>query len=221
MKVLSLCVILLSMVATSVFAETRYVTDVFEVMVRTGPNLTNKIIAMPKSGAPLEIIERPNVESEDEWVKVRLASGKEGWMLSQYLIDGPPKSMIIARFEKENGILKARNKKLSEESAELKKNRKELESALTTQTKTGNSLREAYETLKQGSKEYLTLKASYDEASRELEAKKKQVSELENEVEGLRGSQTLRWFIAGATIISIGFIIGFISRRPKRRPSLL
>ena len=36
----------------------RGLPDEFEVMVRTGPDLSHKIIAMPKSGTPVEILEK-------------------------------------------------------------------------------------------------------------------------------------------------------------------
>lgn len=207
-------------VATA-FAETRYVTDVFEVMVRTGPNLTHKIVAMPKSGTPVEVVELPDEQRVDDWVKVRLGGDKEGWMLSQFLVPGPPKQEVIARLEGENRTLRQRTENLADENARLKKERKELEMALTEQTTKGNTLQEAFETLKTESKDFLAMKASYEGASQELKTKTKQVEQLENEVDGLRSSQTLRWFVAGASIILVGFVIGFLSRRPKRRSSLL
>jgi SH3 domain protein len=221
MKSIVFSLLLLFILSTNGYGETKYVTDSFPVMVRTGPNLTHKIIAMPKSGAAIEIVEVPDEQRVEEWVKVRIGGEKEGWMLSQFLVPGPPKHQIIARLEKENAFLKNRTKKLSEENAQNKKERRELEKALSTKTKTGANLREEYESLKRESKDFLALKASHQEASRGLEVKTKQVEELEKELEGLQRSQTLRWFIAGASIILVGFIIGYISRRPKRRPSLL
>ena len=197
--------------------ETRYVTEKLSVMVRTGPEINRKIIAMPKSGTPVEILE----EVDDEWVRVKLPNEKEGWMKSQFLVSGPPSKQVIGRLQKENSTLSLQKKSLAEENARLKKGRKELENALSKQTKRADGLGESYELLKSGSKEYLALKASYEKTSRELVSKTKQVGELKKEVEGLRNGQTLRWFIAGASVILVGFIIGYASRRPKRRSSLL
>ena len=197
--------------------ETRYVTENLSVMVRTGPDLNRKIIAMPKSGTPLEILEGLN----EEWVRVRLPNEKEGWMMSQFLVSGPPSKQVIGRLQKENSTLSLQAKNLAEENARLTKERKELENALSKQTKRADSLGESYEVLKSGSKEYLALKASYEKASQDLASKTKQAGELKKEVESLRNGQTLRWFIAGASVILVGFIIGYASRRPKRRSSLL
>lgn len=196
--------------------ETRYVTEKLSVMVRTGPELNRKIIAMPKSGTSVEIL-----EVDDEWVRVKLPNEKEGWMKSQFLVPGPPSKQVIGRLQKENSALSLQKKNLAEENARLKKERKELGNALSKQTKRADSLGESYEVLKSGSKEYLALKASYEKTSRELASKTKQVGELNKEVESLRNGQTLRWFIAGASVILVGFIIGYASRRPKRRSSLL
>ena len=197
--------------------QTRYVTENLSVMVRTGPEVKHKIIAMPKSGTPVEILEVLN----DEWVRVRLPDEKEGWMMSQFLVSGPPSKQVIGRLQKENSTLSLQTKNLAEENTRLKTERKELEKALSEQTKKADSLGESYETLKSGSKEYLALKASYDKASQGLASTTKQVGELKKEVESLRKGQTLRWFIAGASVILVGFIIGYASRRPKRRSSLL
>ncbi|MBW2107335.1 MAG: TIGR04211 family SH3 domain-containing protein [Deltaproteobacteria bacterium] len=212
------CILLIT---STVYAKTMYVTDVFEVMVRTGPAMTNKIIAMPRSGTAVEIVEVPDEQRVDEWVKVRLANGKEGWMLSQFLVPGPPKNEVIATLKKKTDTLQNRVKTLQQENARLSKLRKELESALAQQTTRSKALERDYEMLKTESKDFLALKASYEKASRELNTKTSQVESLEKELQKLRNSQTLRWFVAGASIILVGFIIGYASRRPKRRSSLL
>jgi SH3 domain protein len=221
MKYAFLFLICLFLTVPTASGETRYVTDVFEVMVRTGPNMTHKIVAMPKSGTPVEVVDLPNEQRVDDWVKVRLGGDKEGWMLSQFLVPGPPKQDVIARLEADNGTLKKRTQTLAEENVRLKQERKELETALTEHTTKGNALKDAFETLKTESKDFLAMKASYEGASQELKTKTKQVEQLQQEVAGLRNSQTLRWFVAGASIILVGFVIGYVSRRPKRRSSLL
>lgn len=221
MKSVPLFLVCFFLLGTAAYGETLYVKDVFEVMVRTGPDRTHKIIAMPESGTPIEILEALDIESESEWVKVRLPNEKEGWMLAQFLVPGPPKQEVITRLQGQNRALSLKAESLAEENDRLKRERKELERALSKQTQTANSLGESFETLKSESKEFLALKASHEKASKELGTKTKQVAELENEVDGLRNSQTLRWFIAGASVIIVGFIIGYASRRPKRRSSLL
>ena len=79
-----------------VCAETRYVSDQLIITMREGQGKQYKIIKMLKSGTPLEIIE----ESE-EYLKVRIKSGSEGWVLKQFITSETPKPDIIAGLEKE------------------------------------------------------------------------------------------------------------------------
>jgi SH3 domain protein len=194
-----------------------YITDEIRVMVRSDAGLDRKIIAMPKSGTRVEVLK----ESEDGWSKVRLSDQKEGWLLSRYLSPELPSKQVIANLKNENEVLKQRAKTVTEENARLKGERNDFEKALSKQTKTAKTLKESYETLKKGSSEYLSLKASYEKASKDLAIKTKRQTELEEELRALRESKTLRWFLGGAAVLFVGLIVGFMARRPRRRPSLL
>lgn len=221
MKTIILLLTCLCITAASAYGETLYVTDVLTVMVRTEPDVAHRIIAMPKSGTPLEILEGPKENEGREWSRVRLPNGKEGWALSQFLTPGPPKDSVISNLRRENGDLSQTVERLSEENGRLKKENRELKGALTTQSKRAKEFESSYESLKKESKEFLALKASHDKASDALTKRTKELETLKKQVEKLQTGQTLRWFIAGASIILVGFIIGYLSRRPKRRPSLL
>jgi len=110
---------------------------------------------------------------------------------------------------------------LVKENRRLKNEQKEVKKSLTLQTKRANTLEQSYEKLKSESKNFLALKVSHEKASQELDTKTNQVEKLKKELDALQNNQTLWWFIAGASIILVGFLIGYLSRRPKRRPSLL
>jgi SH3 domain protein len=198
-------------------SETSYITNDIRVMLRSDAGMDRRIIAMPKSGAQVEVLEK----LENGWSKVRLANEKEGWLLTRYLSPGPPSKQVIARLKSENEVLRQQAKTLVEENVRLKRERKDFEKALSKQTNTAETLRKSYETLKSGSSEFLSLKASYEKASEDLATKTKRQAELEEELRALQESQTLRWFVGGAAVLFVGLIIGFMARRPRRRPSLL
>jgi SH3 domain protein len=198
-------------------AATMYVTDEIPVMVRQKPGANRKIVAMPNTGTRLEVLEN----QEDGWSKVRLPDGKEGWTLTRYLTKGPSKQVIIDGLQRENKALKGKSKTLIEENPRLKTERDGLQKALSEQTRTAENLKQSYETLKRESSKFLALKASHEKASHDLAESTKRQAELEEEVKALRNNRILRWFLAGAAVLLVGMIIGFMSRRPKRRPSLL
>jgi len=198
-------------------AETKYIRDDIQVMVRTDPGSQRKIVAMPETGTRVEVLEN----SEEGWSRIRLPDDKEGWMLTRYLSPGPPNKAVIAKLTRENEALRQQAEALREENPRLKKERDELQKALSGQTENAQSLKESYETLKSESSKFLDLKASYEKVSKDLAARMQQQTELENRVKDLQNTRILRWFLAGAGVLFVGFIIGFMARRPKRRPSLL
>ena len=200
-----------------VHSETMYITDEIQVMVRSEVGMDHRILAMPKTGTKVEVLE----EVEDGWSRVLLPNEKEGWMLTRYLKSSPPSKEFIAKLKSENETLVQRAKMLVDENANAKKERKDLLEALAKQTKTAKDLKRSYKALKKGSSEYLSLKASYDKVSKELAARAKQRAELEEQLVDLQDTQTLRWFISGSAVLLVGVIVGVFARRPRRRHSLL
>ncbi len=200
-----------------VHSETTYITDEIRVMLRSSPGMDRKIIAMPTSGTQVEVLE----ESEDGWSRIRLPNEKEGWMLTRYLSRKFPGKKVMARLGSENKVLKQEVKILIEENARLKKEQAGIQRTLSDQTKTAEALRKSYETLKSESSEFLSLKASYEKVSEDLAEKTRQRAELDEKLRALQESQNLRWFIGGGAVLFGGFIVGWIARRSRRRPSLL
>ena len=73
-------------IGVSAYAEDVWISDQFEVMLRTGPSTTNAIERMLPSGTPLEAVER---DDETGYTRVRTANGAEGWVLSRYIMTEP------------------------------------------------------------------------------------------------------------------------------------
>ena len=91
------CLFIFLFIPTIAAAETMYVSDQLLITLRRGESTEHKILKTLKTGAPLEILER---EEGDEYVKVRLQSGEEGYVLSQYLTSDTPKLIVISRLKK-------------------------------------------------------------------------------------------------------------------------
>lgn len=197
------------------YAETMYVTDSFEVTIRTGKDITHKILAFAKSNQKLEV-----VEQEDEWAFVRLQNGKEGWMLNRFLTKDIPKSVQITNLKRRNENLVRTVSLYKEENEELKKETREQSAGLKKQEKTSRKIEEEYNTLKRESADFLKLKGSYEKASEALAVQTKQVEVLESEVKSLRWNKGLRWFLSGAAILLAGILLG-VSFRRQRKSSLL
>jgi len=212
MKLTILFLIVFFLFSADAAAETKYVTENLAVMVRTEPQNDRKIIAMPISGTPLKVLET----RDDGWTRVQLPNEKDGWMLSQYLDSGPPSKQIIERLKKENSLLSVQATALTKDNSQLLDGKNTLEKAYTEEKNTADNLKIAYETLKNESTEYLTVKTAYEETRQQLDQKTMKVQSLEMTVNTLRKDQRLWWLIAGSSAVLVGFMIGYLSRRPKR-----
>jgi len=84
-------------------AATKYVTDEFEIMLRTGQSTKHEIRRQIKSGTPLQVLQ----ESEG-YTQVRMPNGIEGWVLSRYLMNQPSGRDRLAALEKRHEKLKTR-----------------------------------------------------------------------------------------------------------------
>ena len=107
----------------------------------------------------------------------------------------------------ENKSLKGENKKFS---TDLK----------TSETKVKN-LDKAYETLKKDSKQFLELQAKYKESTSKLTEQTQKAQKFEDELTKLLWNQNIKWFLSGAGVLVLGFIIGFSTKRQRRHSSLL
>ncbi|MFH1675248.1 MAG: TIGR04211 family SH3 domain-containing protein [Pseudomonadota bacterium] len=215
MKRIILLIAVFFLIGGMAYAETMYVTDSFEVTIRTGKDITHKIIALAKSNQKLEV-----VEQEDEWAFVRLQNGKEGWMLNRFLTKDMPKSVQIEDLKRQNENLVRTVSLYKGENEALKKENREQAAGLRKQENTSRKIEEEYNTLKQESADFLKLKESYEKASEELAVQTKRVEALESELGSLRWNKGLRWFLSGAAILLAGILIG-VSFRRQRKSSLL
>jgi len=210
---LGICVMCFSAVG---FAETRYVTDLLKLPLRTGPSTEYKILDLVKSGQQLEV-----VEPGKDWSQVRLPNGKEGYVLNRYLVGQPTSAVQLAKLQVKYTSLRQQATALIEENSRFKEENKTFKSTLDSNETALNKLETDYKELKTGAAEFLNLKKKYKEVSTKLAEQTKKANTLDKELSGLEMNQYIKWFLAGSGVLLVGFIIGFSARRGRRRPSLM
>ncbi|MGB9442760.1 MAG: TIGR04211 family SH3 domain-containing protein [Desulfobacterales bacterium] len=210
---LGICVMCFSAVG---FAETRYVTDLLKLPLRTGPSTEYKILDLVKSGQQLEV-----VEPGKDWSQVRLPNGKEGYVLNRYLVGQPTSAVQLAKLQSQYTSLRQQATALIEENNRFKEENKKFKSSLNTNETALNKLETDYKELKAGAAEFLSLKKKYREVSTQLAEQTERANTLDKELSGLEMNQYIKWFLAGSGVLLVGFIIGFSAKRGRRRPSLM
>jgi len=197
-------------------AETMYVTDVLKLTLRSGPSTEHKILAVVESGQQIELL-----EPGEDWSLVRIASGKEGYVLTRYLMPDPTHNVRLEQLQTKHKALMLQAATLLEENTRLKKEDRQLKSTLDGNDKVLKKLRVDYEKLKAGSAEYIELKEKYKTASGQLAEQTKRAETLDEELRSIEINQYIKWFLAGSGVLLVGFIVGFSARKGRRRPSLI
>jgi len=211
--IIGICVLLFSPFAS---AETMYVTDLLKLTLRSGPSTGHKILAVIESGQIVDVLE-PGAD----WSLVRLQNGKEGYVLTRYLTLKPTHSIRLEQLQKKQTALMRQAAALLEENMRLKSENSKLRADLADNKKTFKQLRMKYDKLKADSTEFLALKTRYQKVSAELKQQTSRADKLDEALSKIEINQYIKWFLAGSGVLLLGFIIGFSTRRQRRRSSLL
>jgi SH3 domain protein len=208
--------ILIGYITIAGAADTRYVSGVMEVTMRTGPGTDHRVIAMVSSGEQLEIIEEGAI-----WSKVSRNDGKIGYVLNRFITPEVPCHILLKQLETKHQALLEKSAEPLKEVARLTDENAQLKTGLDAAENSLKILQTAHEALKKDSKNYLKIKSKYDKTSKGLTEQTARVKKLEAEIAQLGWNQKIRWFLSGAGVLFFGFLIGFFSKRRRRRSSLL
>ena len=202
--------------AANGWTESMYVTDVLKLTLRSGPSTEHKILAVVESGQQVEML-----EPGEDWSLVRIADGKEGYVLTRYLVPEATHNVRLAQLQAKHKTVMQQAAALLEENTQIRNDNKKLKSTSDENEKTLKKLRSDYDKLKAGSAEYITLKEKYKTVSGQLAEQTQRADTLDEELKAIEINQYIKWFLAGSGVLLVGFIVGFSARRQRRRPSLL
>ena len=182
--------------APEVSGNVRYVTDRLYTYVRTGPGNNYRIAGSVNSGDKVIL-----KGSNGKYSEIIDKKGRDVWILTDELQSGESAPVKIERLEQENRDLKFKLENVDSESVrELKRKTAELDALSGRTAGLEKSLKEGEERLKE-----LT------EDNAELKEKSENIETIEKQ----------QWFMKGAGMVIIGFILGVIfvylpSPRKKR-----
>ena len=123
MKNIYLLLSLVFILVGNAAAETRYVSDTLEITMRSGKGTSYGITRMLRSGTAVQVLE---VDKETGYTRVRTDSGKDGWVLSRFLMNGRAARERLAAAEKSLAELELENRKLTTAMAAMTDEKKEL-----------------------------------------------------------------------------------------------
>jgi SH3 domain protein len=196
-------------------ATTLYVSDTtLEANLRTGTGSENRIIGLLRPGTEVTLL-----SEENGWAEVTLQDGRTGWILRRYLSERPPWKVTAESLQQENQKLSVQLAKLRTEHRQLTQENIELKKQVNSQQREMQNLEHDYEELKNSSTTYLNLKMAYENLQDEARKSKARLDQVEKSYRKLKTSTAIRWFLSGAGVLILGWILGSSMARVRRRRS--
>lgn len=212
-----LLVTVLLSVDNSRASQTRFVRPSVEVPVRRGQGREFKILKLVKDGDRVELL-----QEADSWAKVRIGNKTEGWMPKRFLSTEAPPVKRVQILLKENRQLKEKNKQLGQQLDELQGVQTTTGGELAACIQERDTIRGEYQTLRADTADVIAVKTAMETTQKNMKKLQHQLQVVQQENDNLKRKTALSWFLAGGGVLFIGWIIGLITCRSKRRrPALM
>jgi SH3 domain protein len=213
-KNLLVLICLLLGVAGNALAETRYVSDKLEITMRSGKGNSYSITRMLSSGTAVEVLE---VDTSKGYSKVRTKSGKEGWVLTRYLMKSQAARDRLATAEKELAELELEKRKLETAMAALTEEKNALNNELNALQGDSRKTSQELAEIKRTASSALAIDSENKELKGRVVSLERDLQTLQQENEGLKDRTARDWFMVGAAVVLLGIIVGLIIPRIRWR----
>lgn len=214
MKRTLLLVILTLLLTGKAAAETRYVSDMLEITMRSGKGTSYGITRMLRSGTAVQVLE---VDKKAGYSKVRTSSGKEGWVLSRFLMNGKAARERLATAEKSLAEIELENRKLTTTMSTLSDEKNKLQSNLGSLEGETKSVSQELAEIKRTASSALAIDSENKDLKSRLVSLERQMQTVQQENESLKDRTARDWFMVGGAVVLLGIIVGLIIPRIRFR----
>lgn len=203
-RIHAVCLLLLLPVVQAA-AQSVWVSDQFEVMLRSGPSTSNAIERMLPSGTELEVLER---NDDLGYSRVRTAAGTEGWVLTRYLMREPSAreqlEKLTAELTKTADQGSSLTSQLNAVKLEMATANRKIEQLEREKQQVERELAE----IKRTAANVLAIDSQNKELRDQLATAQVEVDTLEQQNRSLSSQTTRYWFMTGALVLVVGIIVG-------------
>ncbi|MEJ2256071.1 MAG: TIGR04211 family SH3 domain-containing protein [Woeseiaceae bacterium] len=200
--ILSIALLTMSAVAS---AESAWVTDEFEITLRSGPSTSNAIELMVSSGTELEVLER---DAESGYTRVRTQGGTEGWVLTRYLMGEPSAREQLETLTSRLTNANSRGTSLNSQLAAIREEHDAATRQIATLEQEKAALESELAEIRRTAANVLSINEQNESLMEQLTAAQIRADTLEQENRTLASQTTRYWFIAGALVLLVGMLLG-------------
>jgi SH3 domain protein len=195
-------------------AETRYVTDDFEVMLRTGPSIQNKIIRPLRSGTRIEVLRE---DSGNGHSQVQTVDGEIGYILRRFISEQPSARNEVARLRTQLDELRSDPSELQTLLADAQEQNQQLIALNVELTDANQQIKSELKEIKEVSGDVVQIAAQNRKLESEVQELLLQLDDIRIQNEALKdNSETIRNLI-GAGLVFFGLLLGWILSISGRR----
>jgi SH3 domain protein len=192
----------------------RWITDSFEITMRTSKNKRATIKRMLASGTKLEVLEADKAAG---YSRVRTRGGTEGWVLTRYLLKNPPARVALPDVQSKLKSSDERRKALEQKTRELSQERDALRRQIDGLENSGQSLQGELENVRRLSSDTIQIDSQNKKLRQSMLESERVLAELETENRRLSSRSNREWFIIGAVVMVLGIVLGLILPRIRWR----
>lgn len=192
------------------FGESVWVSDQFEVTLRTGPSTSNAIERMIASGTELEILEE---DADSGYSRVMTSGGAEGWVLSRYLMSEPAAREQLAILTKQLTDANAEGTSMESQLASIRGESEAAQRRIRELEQDNADLQTELDQIQRTAANVLAIDKQNMNLQQQLTDAEITVSILEQENDQLNSRTTRNWFITGALVLFAGVLLGLLLPR--------
>ncbi len=201
---ITICIIALG-APQDALAQSVWVSDQFEITLRSGPSTSNAIQLMVGSGTELQVLER---DADAGYTRVRTAGGTEGWVLSRYLMSEPSAREQLQTLSGQLSSANTTGSSLTNQLSAIRSEYTTAENRIETLEREKAALEKELAEIKRTAANVLSINTENTDLHEQVMDAGIRVDILEQENREL-SSQTRRyWFMTGGLVLVIGIILG-------------
>jgi len=192
-------------VSLAAVAEDAWVSDQFEVMLRTGPSTSNAIERMLPSGTALDVLE---TDAAAGYSRVQTSAGTEGWVLSRYLMSEPSARQQLERLSSQLTNATDSGSSLTSQLSGVKSEYDTAKRSIATLEREKRALEQELAKIRRTAANVLSIDSQNKDLRDQLATAQIEVATLEQQNRELTGQTTRYWFMTGALVLLVGMILG-------------
>jgi SH3 domain protein len=182
-----------------------WVTDEFEITLRSGPSTSNAIQLMVGSGMQLEVLEG---DAESGYSRVRTPGGTEGWVLTRYLVNEAGAREQLETLTSQLTNANTRGTSLDSQLAVVINDHDSANERIAVLETENSSLESELAEIKRTAANVLGVNEQNSQLNDNLATAEIRADTLEQENRQLSSRTTRYWFMSGALVLLVGIILG-------------